>query len=147
MNIQPQFLSSPEYMRFKKRIGLQAMEFIVKLGIRCQQTKSSQLAINNAEDLEFMLGIEEGGSAILEALVSSGLVDPEGGEYHCAFFVQMNKQLLSNWRNGELKSIQAKSNKTNTTESNSTQYNRMPKQCLSNASKDEEPFFVDESPW
>lgn len=141
MNIQPQFLNSPEFKRFKKRIGLGAMEYLVILGCRCQQTKSPKLAINDTEDLELILNVNEGGQEILDALVSSGLVDPEGGEYLCTFFVDQNNQLLSNWRNGELKSIQSKSKQSNTTQSKPTQFNStqpnakaMPKQCSSTAS-------------
>ena len=112
------------------------MEYIVKLGIRCQQVKSPDLRVDCAEDLEFMLTIDDGGEAILEALVSSGLVDPEGSIYTCTFFIEMNGQLLSNWRNGEMRAKQSNPNQSNPKKSNSTQSKPIQSKstvCLSNA--------------
>jgi hypothetical protein len=145
MNIQPQFLNSPQFRRFKKRIGSFAMEHIVVLGCRCQQTKSPVIEITDAEDLEFMLNIESGGQEILDTLVASGLVDPEGGNYTCTFFIEMNAQLISNWENGKArakrikeaqsKPTESKSKEINSSQSNSTQRyaQAVPKQCSSNA--------------
>lgn len=145
MNIQPQFLTSPEYRRFKKRIGAVAMEYLVTIGIRCQQVRDVKLPVDTVEDLELILNIDDGGQEVLDALIASGLIDPEGGSYRCVFFEEMNKQLLSNWRNGAMRAMQCKSNESNPTQLNSTQSNRMPKQCLSNASRpsayiEEEPY-------
>ena len=97
------------------------MEHLVRIGIRCQQTKSVVLSINDAEDLEFILGIESGGQEVLDALIATGLIEPECGEYTCKFFEEQNKQLLSNWKNGERLSLRSK--EKNSTQSNSIQSN------------------------
>lgn len=124
MNIQPQFLTSPEYRRFKKRIGPAAMEYLVTIGIRCQQVRDVKLPVDTVEDLELILNLDDGGQEVLDALISSGLIDPEGGSYRCVFFEDMNKQLLSNWNNGKFGSMGGrKPNESNTTQSNSTQSN------------------------
>lgn len=160
MNITPAFLSSPKFIRLERKLGVGALSFLVKLGIVCQQTKSNFIEIDDVGDLEIRLGITEGGKDVLMALEELGMISKgEGSIYECHFFLEQNKQLLSNWKNGEsfkkkskeLKSTQSNSNQLNSTQSNSTQFNStqstansVPTQCQGSASKysypDLEPF-------
>lgn len=136
MNITPQFLNTPAYLKFRRRIGDGSMEYLVRLGLHCQQSKSSTVALYDDEDVELTLGIDSGGKAILDALSDLKMASMGEEGLTCYFFEDMNRQLLSNWKNGELKSIQSKANKTNSKQSNSNQpyATPLPKQCSSNAS-------------
>ena len=132
MNIQPQFLTSPEYKVFKRLVKVNALEQIVKLGILCQQEKTSVLKIHDGESLELWLDLPEGsGVDYFNHFISSNLIEVETSGIRCLFFEKMNKQLISNWRNGELKSMKAKGTQCNSIEDNSMQFNST--ECLGTA--------------
>lgn len=75
----------------------------------CQQSRSPEITIEDAVDLEILLDIDSNGDKILEALLKFKLVEKiEDNIYLCNFFVEQNKQLLSNWKNGEMKARKSK---------------------------------------
>ena len=127
MNISPVFYKSTDFLFFKREVGDIAMEVIVMIGLHCQQSRSPDIRIRNGAELEIMLNIQDRGEIILSALIEHGLISRTEVDhfYYCDFFVEMNKQLLTNWRNGERtrKAIQSKSKESKSKESNSSQSN------------------------
>lgn len=127
MNISPVFYKSTDFLFFKREVGDIAMEVIVMIGLNCQQSRSPDIRIRNGAELEIMLNIQDKGEILLSSLIEHGLISRTEEEhfYYCDFFVEMNKQLLTNWRNGEMtrKAIQSKSKESKSIQSNSTQLN------------------------
>ena len=138
MNITPVFLAENQFKRFKKMRGDIAMELLIRIGCICQQKKTSILRFESDDDFELMFDVEDGGEFKSQLLTCNLIDDVGGGDYRILFFEEMNNQLMSNWRNGELKSKQAKaiqkksiqskatqqnSNELNSTEFNSSQFN------------------------
>lgn len=65
-------------------------------------------------DLEILLDIEANGENVLNAMLKLGLMEKiDEVTYLCNFFMDQNKQLLSNWRNGQMKSNQARAGAIN----------------------------------
>lgn len=112
MNITPQFVKSPSFVKFERLIGPQAYKHIVLLGMYCQQSRSPEIKIEEPLDLEILLDTDSNGDKILEALLKFKLMEEVGEHtYYCTFFIETNKQLLSNWNNGEMKARKAKARK------------------------------------
>jgi len=113
MNVTPQFVKSPSFVKFERIIGANAYKHIVLLGMYCQQTRSPYVKIEEPIDLEILLDTETNGSGILEALVKTKLVEEVGNhQYCCTFFVDQNAQLMTLWRNGAMRAYKSKQ-KTN----------------------------------
>lgn len=109
MNITPQFVKSPSFVKFERLIGTQAYKHIVLLGMYCQQSRSPEIQIEEPLDLEILLDADANGDEILEALLKFKLIEEIGEHtYSCTFFIEQNKQLLSNWHNGAMKAKKAK---------------------------------------
>ena len=153
MNITPVFIKSPDFLKLERDIGAVALSYLVKIGLYCQQSRKTSIEIEEPFDLELITQCEDG-DKLLSALVRRKMLRQlSDGQYECVFFEDQNKQLLSNWKNGEMKAKKAKSNQSNvielnSTQTNSTQPNRMPRQCLSNASLSvAESLKIDEAPF
>jgi hypothetical protein len=137
MNITPVFIKSPDFLKLERDIGNEALSYLVKIGLYCQQSRKTTITIEESFDLELVTQCPDG-DKLLGALIQRRMLERrDGNEYECSFFVEQNKQLLSNWKNGEMKankakSIQSNSNEINSNQSNSTQpyAQAMPKQCL-----------------
>lgn len=132
MNISPQFVKSPNFIKFKRRVGDKAMEHLVLIGLYCQQGKNPVIMAADTEDLEIIADCEDG-EMLLEIMLQTGMLEAEGaGQYRCLFFEEMNNQLISNWRNGAMKAKQSKSTQSNPKQTNSIQLNST--ECLGTAS-------------
>ena len=112
MNITPQFLKSPSFVKFERDIGNEALSVLVKIGMHCQQLRTPYLEIQEDMDVEILAETKAGtGALILGAMVKYGLTQiskENPSQYLMLFFEQMNAQLLSNWANGELKKQRAR---------------------------------------
>lgn len=125
MNITPVFIKSPEYRRFERTVGIIAMKCVVEVGLVCQQSRSPEIKLRDGIDLELILNLDESGDELLSAMIDCGLITKTANKdaYLCNYFMETNNGLLSNWRNGELKSIQAKAKQAKATETNPTEPN------------------------
>lgn len=109
MNITPQFVKSPSFVKFERLVGAESYKYIVLLGMYCQQSRSPEIVIEEPLDLEIILNTDTNGAGILEALLKFKLIEEVGEHtYSCTFFIDQNKQLLSNWNNGAMKAKKAK---------------------------------------
>lgn len=112
MNITPQFVKSPPFIKFERVTGPQAYKYITLLGMYCQQSRSPDVTIEDPLDLEILLDVDSGGDEILKNLLRFKLIEEtEPSTYSCTFFIEQNKQLLSNWNNGAMKARKAKAKK------------------------------------
>jgi len=112
MNITPQFVKSPPFVKFERLVGPQAYKHITLLGMYCQQSRSPEIKIEDPLDLEILIDVESGGEEILKNLMRFKLIEEtEPSTYSCTFFIEQNKQLLSNWNNGAMKARKAKARK------------------------------------
>ena len=113
MNITPQFVKSPPFIKFERVTGSIAYKYITLLGMYCQQSRSPNVTIEEPLDLELLIGADENGEQILSDLLKFKLIEKvDEVTYSCTFFIEQNKQLLSNWNNGAMKSHKAKEKKT-----------------------------------
>ena len=109
MNITPQFVKSPPFIKFERLTGASAYKYIALLGMYCQQSRSPDVTIEEPLDLELLIGADDNGQKILADLIKCKLVEKVGEDvYSCTFFIDQNKQLLSNWNNGAMKAKKAK---------------------------------------
>jgi hypothetical protein len=109
MNITPQFVKSPPFIKFERLTGASAYKYIALLGMYCQQSRSPDVTIEEPLDLELLIGADDNGEKILADLIKCKLVEKVGEDvYSCTFFIDQNKQLLSNWNNGAMKAKKAK---------------------------------------
>ena len=109
MNITPQFVKSPSFIKFERVTGASAYKYIALLGMYCQQSRSPDVTIEEPLDLELLIGADDNGQKILADLIKCKLVEKVGEDvYSCTFFIDQNKQLLSNWNNGAMKAKKAK---------------------------------------
>ena len=112
MNITPQFVKSPPFVKFERIVGPQAYKYITLLGMYCQQSRTTDVQIEEPIDLEILLDIDSGGEEIMESMLKLKLIEEtEPSTFHCSFFADQNKQLLSNWNNGAMKARKAKAKK------------------------------------
>ena len=112
MNITPQFVKSPAFVKYERLVGSQAYKHITLLGMYCQQSRSPIVQIEEPLDLEIIIGVESGGEEILAAMLKLKLIEQiDEAQYSCTFFLDQNKQLLSNWRNGAMKAQKSKAKK------------------------------------
>jgi hypothetical protein len=80
----------------------------------CQQSRSPDVTIEEPLDLELLIGADENGEQILSDLLKFKLIEQlDEVTYSCAFFIEQNKQLLSNWNNGAMGAKKAKAKKEN----------------------------------
>jgi hypothetical protein len=80
----------------------------------CQQSRSPDVTIEEPLDLELLIGADDNGEKILADLIKFKLVEKvDEVTYSCSFFVEQNKQLLSNWNNGAMGAKRAKAKKEN----------------------------------
>ena len=109
MNITPQFVKSPAFIKFERTTGSIAYKYITLLGMYCQQSRSSDVTIEEPLDLELLIGADDNGEKILSDLLKFKLIEQlDEVTYSCTFFIEQNKQLLSNWRNGAMGAKRAK---------------------------------------
>ena len=109
MNITPQFVKSPPFIKFERLTGASAYKYIALLGMYCQQSRSPDVTIEEPLDLELLIGADDNGQKILADLIKCKLVEKvDEVTYSCTFFIDQNKQLLSNWNNGAMKAKKAK---------------------------------------
>ena len=109
MNIAPQFVKSPPFIKFERVTGSIAYKYITLLGMYCQQSRSPDVTIEEPLDLELLIGADENGEQILRDLLKYKLIEKiDEVTYSCTFFIDQNKQLLSNWRNGAMGAKKAK---------------------------------------
>jgi uncharacterized protein YeeX (DUF496 family) len=112
MNITPQFVKSPQFIKFERVTGSIAYKYITLLGMYCQQSRSPNVTIEEPLDLELLIGADENGEQILSDLLKFKLIEKlDEVTYSCTFFIEQNKQLLSNWNNGAMKSRKSKAAK------------------------------------
>ena len=96
-------------MKEKRLTGASAYKYIALLGMYCQQSRSPDVTIEEPLDLELLIGADDNGQKILADLIKCKLVEKVGEDvYSCTFFIDQNKQLLSNWNNGAMKAKKAK---------------------------------------
>lgn len=109
MNITPQFVKSPPFIKFERATGSIAYKYITLLGMYCQQSRSPDVTIEEPLDLELLIGADDNGDKILSDLLKFKLIEKlDEVTYSCAFFIEQNKQLLSNWNNGAMGAKKAK---------------------------------------
>ena len=109
MNITPQFVKSPPFIKFERLTGASAYKYIALLGMYCQQSRNADVTIEEPLDLELLIGADDNGQKILADLIKCKLVEKvDEVTYSCTFFIDQNKQLLSNWNNGAMKAKKAK---------------------------------------
>jgi len=109
MNIAPQFVKSPPFIKFERVTGSIAYKYVTLLGMYCQQSRSPDVTIEEPLDLELLIGADENGEQILRDLLKYKLIEKiDEVTYSCTFFIDQNKQLLSNWRNGAMGAKKAK---------------------------------------
>ena len=109
MNITPQFVKSPPFIKFERVTGSIAYKYITLLGMYCQQSRSPNVIIEEPLDLELLIGADENGEQILSDLLKFKLIEKlDEVTYSCTFFIEQNKQLLSNWNNGAMGAKRAK---------------------------------------
>ena len=109
MNITPQFVKSPSFIKFERVTGASAYKYITLLGMYCQQSRSADVTIEEPLDLELLIGADDNGQKILADLIKFKLVEKvDEVTYSCLFFIDQNKQLLSNWNNGAMGAKKAK---------------------------------------
>jgi len=109
MNITPQFVKSPPFIKFERLTGASAYKYIALLGMYCQQSRSPDVTIEEPLDLELLIGADDNGQKILADLIKCKLIEKvDEVTYSCTFFIDQNKQLLSNWNNGAMKAKKAK---------------------------------------
>jgi len=109
MNIAPGFIKSPAFLKFERLTGNASYKYTVLLGMYCQQTRCTELEIKEPIDLELIVGANGGGDEILENLIKCELIEDVGSnKYFIKYFVDTNAQLLSLWKNGEMKAKKAK---------------------------------------
>jgi hypothetical protein len=109
MNITPQFVKSPPFIKFERVTGASAYKYITLLGMYCQQSRSADVTIEEPLDLELLIGADDNGQKILADLIKFKLVEKvDEVTYSCLFFIDQNKQLLSNWNNGAMGAKKAK---------------------------------------
>ena len=109
MNITPQFVKSPPFIKFERVTGASAYKYITLLGMYCQQSRSADVTIEEPLDLELLIGADGDGEKILSDLIKFKLVEKvDDVTYSCTFFTDQNKQLLSNWNNGAMKAKEAR---------------------------------------
>jgi hypothetical protein len=112
MNITPQFVKSPPFIKFERVTGSIAYKYITLLGMYCQQSRSPNVTIEEPLDLELLIGADDNGEKILSDLLKFKLIEKlDEVTYSCTFFIDQNKQLLSNWNNGAMKAMKAKEKK------------------------------------
>lgn len=112
MNITPQFVKSPSFIKFERVTGANAYKYITLLGMYCQQSRSADVTIEEPLDLELLVGADDNGEKILADLIKFKLVEKvDEITYSCLFFIDQNKQLLSNWNNGAMGARRAKAKK------------------------------------
>ena len=112
MNITPQFVKSPSFIKFERVTGANAYKYITLLGMYCQQSRSPDVTIEEPLDLELLTGADDNGEKILSDLLKFKLIEQlDEVTYSCTFFVEQNKQLLSNWNNGAMGAKRAKAKK------------------------------------
>jgi hypothetical protein len=112
MNITPQFIKSPSFIKFERVTGPIAYKYIALLGMYCQQSRSPDVTIEEPLDLELLIGADGNGEQILSDLLKFKLIEQlDEVTYSCAFFIEQNKQLLSNWNNGAMGAKKAKAKK------------------------------------
>lgn len=109
MNIAPGFIKSPSFLKFERLTGDTAYKYTVLLGMYCQQIRCTELEIKEPIDLELIIGANENGEEILANLIKCELIEQiDTNKYFIKYFVDTNAQLLSLWRNGEMKAKKAK---------------------------------------
>jgi hypothetical protein len=109
MNIAPGFIKSPSFLKFERLTGDTAYKYTVLLGMYCQQIRCTELEIKEPIDLELIIGATENGDQILANLIKCELIEEVGkNKYFIKYFVDTNAQLLSLWKNGEMKAKKAK---------------------------------------
>jgi len=109
MNITPQFVKSPPFIKFERVTGSIAYKYITLLGMYCQQSRSPNVTIEEPLDLELLIGADDNGEKILSDLLKFKLIEKlDEVTYSCTFFIDQNKQLLSNWKNGAMGAKKAK---------------------------------------
>tara|TARA_R110002153_G_scaffold54281_1_gene151223 strand:+ start:148 stop:633 length:486 start_codon:yes stop_codon:yes gene_type:complete len=109
MNITPQFVKSPPFIKFERLTGASAYKYIALLGMYCQQSRNADVTIEEPLDLELLVGADDNGEKILTDLIKCKLIEKvDEVTYSCTFFIDQNKQLLSNWNNGAMKAKKAK---------------------------------------
>ena len=111
MNITPEFRTSHGWKKFKRAINHPAaMELYVNVcceleGItRKTKVDKGYLGTTNAEDIALMCGAEVydeiNPEKLLEAFLSSGLMDKEEGKYRMVSWETQNVNLIKNRKNG-----------------------------------------------
>ena len=111
MNITPEFRTSHEWKKFKRAINHPAaMELYVNVccelegSTRKTKVDKGYLGTTNAEDIALMCGAEVfdeiNPDELLEAFLSSGLMDNEEGKYRMVSWETQNVNLIKNRKNG-----------------------------------------------
>ena len=75
MNITPQFVKSPPFVKFERIVGPQAYKYITLLGMYCQQSRTTDVQIEEPIDLEILLDIDSGGEEIMESMLKLKLIE------------------------------------------------------------------------
>ena len=112
MNITPQFVKSPAFIKFERVTGSSAYKYITLLGMYCQQSRNPDVTIEEPLDLELLIGADDNGEKILSDLLKFKLIEQLGEvTYSCTFFIDQNKQLPSNWNNGAMSAKRTRARK------------------------------------
>ena len=75
MNITPQFVKSPPFIKFERVTGSIAYKYITLLGMYCQQSRSPDVTIEEPLDLELLIGADDNGEKILSDLLKFKLIE------------------------------------------------------------------------
>jgi len=117
MNITPGFIKSPSFLKLERAIGDNAYKYTVLLGMYCQQQRTTELEFKDILDFELIIGATEGGNQILGSFLKYELIEETSPDtYYITYFVDTNKQLLSLWKNGEMKAKKSKAKKQQSSE-------------------------------
>lgn len=106
MNLNPQFLDTPEYRRFKRKLGANAFECVWKMFSTCQTSKQTTLLIYDSEDLHEIAGepatIEP--FALMDLVIELGWITPtkDTKVYEATLFINENAPLIARWNNGRM---------------------------------------------
>ena len=112
MNITPGFIKSPSFLKLERDLGDNAYKYTVLLGMYCQQQRTTELEFKDILDFELIIGATEGGNHILGSFLKYELIEESSADtYYIKYFVETNGQLLSLWKNGEMRAKKSKAKK------------------------------------
>jgi len=107
MNFPANYTRRPDVLLFKKSIGHPAaLEFLFNLGSRCQVERKLELHLPD-EYIGYALGLPEdmNSAPVKSALIKYRMIVPVEGKpdvYAIRVFIENNRGLIANWRNGPL---------------------------------------------